>query len=86
MNDIDINQYFSIDKPIIIPLTPSNINKQNSLDNIKQIKTDFLKKENDDTNEQEFSRPCFDIRFKGHDSQQILTNNSPMYDISSILK
>jgi len=53
MNDIDINRYFSIDKPIIIPIISSNINKQNSLDNIKQIKTDFFKKENDNTNEQE---------------------------------
>ncbi len=53
MNDIDINRYFSIDKPINPPVISSNINKQNSLDNIKQIKTDIFKKENDHTNEQE---------------------------------
>jgi hypothetical protein len=105
MNDININRYFSIDKPIIIPTISSNINKQNSLDNIKQIKTDFFKKENDNTNEQEsikykysnllisnkfkkiyFSRPCFDIRFKRSDNQQIVRNNSPVYDIPNILK
>jgi hypothetical protein len=49
-NDIDINQYFSIDKPINIPSTQPNINKRHSSDNIKPTKTEFFKKENDDTN------------------------------------
>lgn len=38
MKDIDINQYFSIDKPIEIPQAPlSKDNRSNSSDSIKQV-------------------------------------------------
>jgi hypothetical protein len=53
MNDIDINRYFSIDKPIVTPRISLNINKQNSSDNIKPTKIDFIKKGNDEANEHE---------------------------------
>jgi hypothetical protein len=67
MNDIDINRYFSIDKPISIPPTPSSDEKRTSFDHIKpNIKAqyysqkpndvDLLKKDDDDSSEKEFQR------------------------------
>jgi hypothetical protein len=52
MKDIDINQYFSFDKPIDIPVTPLNDTKQDSFENIKQT----IKKEDKDFNEQEYNK------------------------------
>ena len=45
MNNLDINQYFSIDKPIITPLMSLNVNKQNSVENLKQTKTESNNKQ-----------------------------------------
>ena len=57
MNDIDINQYFSIDKPIIIP----QIVQQNSLDNTKKTKTHVSRNDYDDTNEQDSTKYKIEI-------------------------
>jgi len=57
MKDIDINQYFSFDKPIDIPVTPLNDTKQDSFENMKKTsKTDLSKKEDKDFNEQEYNK------------------------------
>jgi hypothetical protein len=76
MHDIDINQYFSIDKPI----NTLQINKQNSLDNTKQTKTHVPRNEYDNTNEQE-SISYFDIRFRPSVSQHIAKPNHLPYKI-----
>jgi hypothetical protein len=57
MQDIDINRYFSIDKPISIPQIP----KQNSVDYAKQTKTHFPINDHDDTNEQELNKYKIEI-------------------------
>jgi hypothetical protein len=54
MQDIDINRYFSIDKPIIVN---HEIPKQNLLEHVKQTKTHLP----DDVNEQESNRYKIEI-------------------------
>ncbi|UJR27168.1 hypothetical protein I4U23_008466 [Adineta vaga] len=68
MNDIDVNRYFSIDKPISIPVVPVQEIKQEQLKSMKQANEYF--------NEQECDRACSDIRHKRSDSQQVPTNNN----------
>ncbi|CAF0912836.1 unnamed protein product [Adineta steineri] len=71
-NDIDINRYFSIDKPINILID----NKQDILVNTKQ--TDLVKKETENLNREEYHRTSFDVRYKRFESQPALTNNNPI--------
>jgi hypothetical protein len=63
MNDFDINRYFSIDKPINIPVTPSTDDKRKSAENIKSfIKGQYYsnkpneKDDDENTSEHEFQK------------------------------
>ncbi|CAF2647438.1 unnamed protein product [Rotaria sp. Silwood2] len=86
MKNIDIQQYFSFDKPLSIPQTPSYDNKQNSLDHNKPlIKTyppsqkpfelDYNKSEDDENNEREFTRSSSFSQSKHLNTQRSVPNN-----------
>ncbi|CAF0909335.1 unnamed protein product [Rotaria sp. Silwood1] len=81
MKNIDIQQYFSFDKPLTIPQISSNDNKRNSFDHIKPlikiqchsqklIESDYMKSEDDENSERELKSQS-----KCLDTQRSLPNN-----------
>ncbi|CAF0907236.1 unnamed protein product [Rotaria sordida] len=85
IKNIDIQQYFSFDKPLSISQTSSNDKNRNSLDHIKplmkpehytqkSIESDYTKSEDDDNNEKDINKSSSVIQPKRFDTQRSLSN------------